>query len=294
MTDSEVNETEVTEPEENETAENASKLNETEEYLQSLLISSSFQESAMQSVIDALELPAGSRGLDVGCGFGAQVMQLAEVVGDIGHVTGVDISPEFLDHGRRMVKGSDLADRIFLVEGDMNQLPFRNNEFDWAWSASCVGYFPGDPMPALREMARVVRPGGTIALIVWSSETLLPGYPELEARLRLTTAGLAPFKKGMNPQQHFMRVMGRLCEAGLEDVHGSTFVDDIQNPMTDELRRSIIGLFEMRWPDVESELSGEDWVDLQRLILPESEDFILDRPDYYGFYTYTVFRGTVP
>lgn len=270
-----------------------SEKNESEEYLQSLLISSAFQEKALQSVVNALELPAGSRGLDVGCGFGAQVMQLAEAVGDEGHVTGVDLSREFLDFGRNIVKGSDLTERVSLVEGDMNHLPFQNNSFDWAWSSSCVGYFPGDPMPAIREMVRVVRPGGIVALVIWSSENLLPGYPELEARLRLTTAGLAPFKKGMDPQQHFMRVMGRLLEAGLEDVHGNTFVDDVQNPMTDELRRSITGLFEMRWPDVESELSEKEWTELQHLIRPDSPDFLLDQQDYYGFYTYTMFRGKV-
>jgi len=269
-------------------------MTESGEYLQCLIESSSFQETALGSVIDALELPPGSHGLDVGCGFGAQVMQLAQAGGPEGHVTGVDISREFLDYGRNIVEGSGLSDRISLVEGDMNLLPFQNDMFDWAWSSSCVGYFPGNPIPALREMVRVVKPGGTVAIIVWSSENLLPGYPMLEARLRETTAGLAPYIKGMSPQQHHMRLMGRLREAGLENVHGSTFVGDVQSPMTDELRKVMTGLFEMRWPAVESELSKDDWTELQRLIRPESQDFILDRPDYYGFFTYTMFRGRIP
>jgi len=269
-------------------------MTESKEYLRSLIESSSFQNDVLGSVIEALDLPVGSRGLDVGCGFGAQVMQLAEAVGLDGHVTGLDISSEFLKYGTRIARERGMGNRTSLVEGDMNHLPFNDDSFDWAWSASCVGYFPGDPMPALREMARVVRSGGTIAIIVWSSETLLPGYPLLEARLRETTAGLAPFKKGMDPEHHHMRLMGKLRKAGMEDVSGRSFVRDVQHPMTDKLRKAITGLIEMRWPGAESELSKEDRGKYLRLCDPESPDFILDLPDYYGLFTYTLFHGKSP
>jgi len=53
----------------------------------------------------------------------------------------------------------------------------------------------------------------------------------------------------------------------------------------------LIALFEMRWPGVESELTQEDWAEYQRLCLPESPDFILNHPDYYAFFTYSMFRG---
>ena len=49
----------------------------------------------------------------------------------------------------------------------------------------------------------------------------------------------------------------------------------------------------MRWVDVQSELSEEDWAEFQRLGMPESPDFILDLSDYYAFYTYSMFRGKV-
>jgi demethylmenaquinone methyltransferase/2-methoxy-6-polyprenyl-1,4-benzoquinol methylase len=55
----------------------------------------------------------------------------------------------------------------------------------------------------------------------------------------------------------------------------------------------------MRWPGVESELRQEDadskhpWAEYQRLCLPESPDFILDHPDYYAFFTYSMFHGKV-
>ena len=49
----------------------------------------------------------------------------------------------------------------------------------------------------------------------------------------------------------------------------------------------------MRWPGVEAELTPEDWSEYQRLCLPESPDFIVDHPDYYAFFTYTMFHGKV-
>ncbi|KAF5417604.1 MAG: hypothetical protein C5S48_00115 [Candidatus Methanogaster sp.] len=59
------------------------------------------------------------------------------------------------------------------------------------------------------------------------------------------------------------------------------------------MRSALAALIEMRWVDVEAELSEGDWAEYQRLCLAESPDFILDLPDYYAFYTYSMFRGRV-
>ena len=63
--------------------------------------------------------------------------------------------------------------------------------------------------------------------------------------------------------------------------------------MSEDLRRALVALFEMRWPGVESELSPEDRAEYRRLCLPESPDFILNHPDYYAFYTCSMFYGEV-
>jgi demethylmenaquinone methyltransferase/2-methoxy-6-polyprenyl-1,4-benzoquinol methylase len=52
-----------------------------------------------------------------------------------------------------------------------------------------------------------------------------------------------------------------------------------------------VDLFDMRWPNVASELSSDDLAEFQRLCLPDSPDFILNSPDYYAFFTYTMFWG---
>ena len=122
---------------------------------------------------------------------------------------------------------------------------------------------------------------------------LLPGHPLLEARLRATSAGIAPFVKGKKPESHFLRALGWFREADLAGCTARTFAGDAHAPLTDDLRRALVALFAMRWPGVEAELTPAELVEYQRLCLSESPEFILDQPDYYAFFTYTMFWGKV-
>jgi demethylmenaquinone methyltransferase/2-methoxy-6-polyprenyl-1,4-benzoquinol methylase len=157
----------------------------------------------------------------------------------------------------------------------------------------CVGYASPEPVSALREMARVVKPGGTIAVLAWSSQQLLPGYPLLEARLNATSQGIAPFSIGKKPDSHFLRALGWFREAGLEQTEARTFAGDIRSPLTEVTRAALLSLFRMRWGEPRQELSPEDWAQFQRICRPGSPDFVLDSPDYYAFFTYSMFQGRV-
>jgi ubiquinone/menaquinone biosynthesis C-methylase UbiE len=262
-------------------------------YIHKLAISNPLMEPTIRAAIQALQLPVGSRGLDAGCGIGLQAALLAKAVGPAGHVTGLDLSPEFLLYAETTVHKLGLSEQITFRVGDVRQLPFDDNTFDWAWSSNCVGYAPLEPLPLIKELARVVRPGGSVAILAWSSETLLPGYPALEAHLDATSAGIAPFVKGKQPELHFMRALGWFREVGLKEATARTFVGDAYAPLSDDLRQALIALFEMRWPGSESELSPEDRAEYRRLCRPESPEFILNHPDYYAFFTCTMFRGQV-
>ena len=262
-------------------------------YAQQLAVSNPLSEAVTPSAIQALQLPPGSRGLDAGCGIGLQALSLAEAVGPAGHVTGLDLSPQFLVHAREIAEEAGLSERISFQQGDVSRLPFDDDTFDWVWSANCVGYPPAEPLPLLRELTRVAKPGGSVAILAWSSQQLLPGYPLLEARLNATSSGIAPFIKGKRPELHFLRALGWFREAGLEEPTARTFVGDAHAPLSDDMRSALMSLLDMRWPGVQSELTPEDWAEFQRLCQPESPDFILDLPDYYAFFTYSMFRGKV-
>lgn len=269
-------------------------MTDTDAYIQKMLVSNPLMEPIVGSAIQALGLPSGSHGLDAGCGIGLQSVLLAEAVRPAGHVTGLDIVPEFLLHAEGIARKRGLSERISFEQGDVRKLPFDNETFDWAWSSSCVGYSVSiEPLPAVKELARVVKPSGSVAILAWSSETLLPGYPLLEARLGATSSGIAPFVEGTEPGRHFLRALGWFRDAGFEEITARTFVGDATAPLSADLRKALTALFGMRWPRAESGLVEEDRSQYRRLCLAESPEFILNHPDYYAFFTCSMFCGRV-
>jgi demethylmenaquinone methyltransferase/2-methoxy-6-polyprenyl-1,4-benzoquinol methylase len=219
---------------------------------------------------------------------------LAEAIGTQGQVTGMDILPALLAHGQDLIHQAGYAGQVAFCAGDVSYLPFADRFFDWAWSADCIGYPVGELAPLLAELKRVVKPGGSILILAWSSQQLLPGYPLLEARLNATCSAYIPYLKDANPDLHFIRAGHSFQEAGLEDVHAQTFVGDVKAPLNSGQRTALISLFNMLWGQPQPGVSPQDWQAYQRLCTPASTEFILDLPDYYAFFTYSLFRGKVP
>jgi demethylmenaquinone methyltransferase/2-methoxy-6-polyprenyl-1,4-benzoquinol methylase len=218
---------------------------------------------------------------------------LAEAVSPGGHVTGVDLSPDLLAQAGKRAGASPFSANVSFREGNINKLPFEDDRFDWLWSVDCAGYVPAEPLPLLKELARVVKPGGCVAILAWTSQQLLPGYPELEARLNATKQGIAPFARGRPPARHFLRALGWFRDAGLQESAVQTFAGDVHAPLSEDIRSALAALLEMRWGDPRSELSEEDGEAFQRLCTPDSPDFVIDLPDYYAFFTYSMFWGRV-
>jgi ubiquinone/menaquinone biosynthesis C-methylase UbiE len=270
---------------------------DTDRLIDNLERMNALREAPIRAAIEALRLPPGSRGLDIGCGTGDPALMLAEATGPEGHVTGLDISWPVLETAHRKASQSACTDRIAFVQGDLNALPIAAGAFDWAWSVDCVGYPSGDLLPILMDMRRVVRPGGVIALLAWTSQQLLPGYAMLEARLNATCSAYAPFLESQAPQAHFQRALHWFSQAGLTDATCTTFVGQVQAPLRPEIRPDfrdgLALLFEMLWGGAIRQASKADREAYHRLCTPSSADFIADIPEYCGFFTYTMFTGRV-
>ncbi|WP_029136776.1 class I SAM-dependent methyltransferase [Nakamurella lactea] len=101
----------------------------------------------------------GQQALDVGCGPGALTARLVELLG-ADQVRAVDPSPSFVAAARARFPGLDIA------EASAESLPLPDAAVDLAM-AQLVVHFMTDPVAGLREMARVTRPGGTVAACVW-------------------------------------------------------------------------------------------------------------------------------
>jgi demethylmenaquinone methyltransferase / 2-methoxy-6-polyprenyl-1,4-benzoquinol methylase len=127
--------------------------------------------------------------LDVATGTGAVAIELVRRTGC--SVVGLDQSAEMLAEARRRVAATGLAGRIELVEGTADALPFDDGSFD-ALTFTYLLRYVDDPATTLRELARVVRPGGSIASLEFDVPSgIWRAAWELYVRVSLPIAGRA-------------------------------------------------------------------------------------------------------
>jgi ubiquinone/menaquinone biosynthesis C-methylase UbiE len=135
-----------------------------------------------EQFLDWLAVPKGLKWLDVGCGNGAFTEAIIARAAP-AEVTGIDPAEGQLAYARTR-PGAKLAQ--FQVAG-AQALPFPDNCFDVAIMALVITFVP-DPLAAVREMARVVKPGGWVATYMW--DTLGGGFPLRSIRSALMSLGL--------------------------------------------------------------------------------------------------------
>jgi len=118
-----------------------------------------------QALIEHAQITKRSTVLDVATGPGEPALTIAELVGSEGRVLGIDAVPEMVGAARREAQRRELHNATFTV-ALADFLPFPANKFDAVVSRFGVMFFQS-PVGAVREMLRVVKPGGRIALAVW-------------------------------------------------------------------------------------------------------------------------------
>jgi SAM-dependent methyltransferase len=106
----------------------------------------------------------GDRALDVGCGFGDTTRQLAGLVGPGGEAVGVDAADRFIETARRETAEEGIANARFLV-ADVQAWELERG-FDYAFSRFGTMFF-ANPVVALRNVRRVLVPGGRLCMVVW-------------------------------------------------------------------------------------------------------------------------------
>ena len=124
---------------------------------------------------DLLQLAPGRQVLDVGCGIGVDLPTLAERVGTQGLVIGLDHDPTLLRTAKEASAGRS---NLRLVVAEAQELPFPNRSFDAVRADRVLQYIP-ESAQVMAEMARVLQPGGTVALVEpdWRTIALFPASP---------------------------------------------------------------------------------------------------------------------
>jgi SAM-dependent methyltransferase len=171
----------------------------------------------------------GPRVLDVGCGTGALALAAAARVAPDGKVTGVDPNPEMLAVARRKPAAVEWRD------GRAEALPFADAAFDAVLSQFAMMFFD-DRVAALREMRRVLRPGGRLAVAVCDAVERSPGYAALADLLdrlfgrAVGDAFRAPFVLGDAPR------LQRVCaEAGIDGARVAAHEGRVRFASIDDL-----------------------------------------------------------
>ncbi|CAM5237821.1 methyltransferase [Streptomyces xanthochromogenes] len=114
---------------------------------------------AFAAAVMEVGLSPGDAVLDAGCGTGRALAPLREAVGPTGVVVGVDLTPEMLAQAVRAGRDRQAA----LLRADVARLPLASASVDVVFGAGLISHLP-QPADNLRELARVTRPGGRLAL----------------------------------------------------------------------------------------------------------------------------------
>jgi ubiquinone/menaquinone biosynthesis C-methylase UbiE len=200
-------------------------------------------------VMDAAQIRSGHWVLDVGCGTGVLARDAAMRVGPTGFVAGLDPSPGMLAVAKQ------LTPTVEWWQGSAESLPFPNQSFDVAVSQFGLMFF-SERQLAIREMLRVLKPQGQLAVAVWDSIDRIPAYA-VEMALLERVAG----KRAANALRAPFVLGDRQELATLFERAGTASVEITTQPGT------------ARFPSirmmVEADLRG--WLPVMDVVLPEEQ-----------------------
>ena len=188
-------------------------------------------------LLQAANLPAARRVLDVGCGTGVLLEEHSHTVGLSIHGLDIDLS--------HLSIAAEVAPGARLVQGDAHKLPYPDNLFDIAWCHFVLLWLE-DPLKAAREMARVVRPGGAVIAMSEPDYGARIDYPApLEALGRAQADSLK--LQGADPYIG-RRLRAIFNQAGLTAIEAGVMGGQWKSP-------PVLQDWEMEWTVLENDLN---------------------------------------
>lgn len=146
------------------------------------------EAAARDEYLRLLELAAGQRLLDVGCGTGVVTRAAAKRVAPDGCVVGLDASAALLAIAREYADTEQLGGLVEFRQGDCRDLPFPHASFDASLAATLLAHVP-EPERALAELVRVTWPGGRVGVFDFDGDCFLIAHPDRQLMRRIVSRG---------------------------------------------------------------------------------------------------------
>jgi ubiquinone/menaquinone biosynthesis C-methylase UbiE len=200
----------------------------------------------LREVIAGLPIREGDRVVEMACGDGAYSPWLAGRVGPAGAVVSIDISRDYLRVARAESSRTAVAARVAHAAAPIERLPLPSDAVDLVWCAQSLYSLPDQPK-ALRAMADIVRPGGTVAVL--ENDTLhhlvLPWPVEVELAVRRAEFE-ALAERQDSPDRYYVgrRLVELFHGAGLADVRARSFAATRQAPLDAATREFLVAYLE--------------------------------------------------
>ena len=192
-------------------------------------------DEGARRLVEAAAPRAGERALDVGCGTGIVARRAALAVGGQGRVVGIDLNEDMLRVARRI--GISAAPSIEWRQGQATALPFPERAFDVVLSQQMLQFVP-EPESAVREMRRVLSPGGRLAIGVCRPIEFAAGYlPLAEALKRHAGEGAETMMRSPFPAWSIEEVRKIVRAGGFGEVAVRIDVMSVRYPSAAEFVR---------------------------------------------------------
>jgi len=263
------------------------------DYVRKLQLFNSFAAPELRAAIASLDLRAGMRVVDAGCGTGAALPWLLQAVERGGLVVGFDLAAAHAQAAHACT-----AAHATVLQADLMKPPLARAGFDLIWSVNTINHLR-DPLQGVRTLATLLRPGGRIAL---GQSSFVPDmYFAWNARLeRMTNEAVRQYyleRYGLDERAlaNVRGLLGLLRRAQLRNVSVRTCMIERVSPLASEDEAYILeAIFRGTWGErLRPYLCGEDFAELGRLCDPLHVQFALRRPDFHYLQSFTLAVGEI-
>ena len=243
-----------------------------------------------EAMLRAVGIQQGWNILDAGCGSGSFLPLMAELVGPRGRIQAYDLAPENIERVEASIK--DWEAQVTTNIGNLTALPFEDNTFDAVWNANVTQYLSDEELSSmLREFARVVKPGGLVA-IKEHDATTLQFYPFD------TFVHWRWLEKNPNMYPWVIRSFSLptwLEATGLVEVGFETFLQEIHAPLPKHVHEFMLGVLQFFASEAEKlDLSEDDMKHWRSCLDADDPENPVNHPKFYFREGCNLFLGRKP